>query len=408
ASPMALSDARDLGQLATREKPASGATLERTAAMLSTLHAASASTAALAGAFAAAGIDVHVIWQSLFSQPIGHLSAQSAGFSPLADRVLGIFRDTLAAPSCGADACEAWTARGRVVVRFASEGGRWIVRSVFEDAPRPRSSAGTWPPRVVEANSIGAEVRPVLLARARNVMQVIGEAPLSSTGGSIGIGLTDLAPDVPVVVLREGLAVRIFGIDTGAVRAEAGNAQWEGSFADVDGDGRTDVIVRMRAKRADGASLSWTQAFVAPPPSVQAPSIEADLASALAVLDAPTVASAAVVAAAVGNHGVSRDEACRLLATAGTPTGFRRAAAPDARVLHFSEPGMPTWRPKLVPLADVAAEDVRGIGEHCAELECAAARPYCVWNGGADSQHFWFEWRGGKLVMTGAADYDGE
>ncbi|MDP9033806.1 MAG: hypothetical protein M3O50_03295 [Myxococcota bacterium] len=407
ASPMALSNAHDLTQLATREKPPSGAAPDRTAALISTLQAASASIAAMAGSFAAAGVDVHVIWQSLFSQPIGHLSAENAGFSPLGDRVLGIVRDTLAAPSCGVDACESWTARGRVVVRFASEGGRWMVRSVFEDAAAPRGSAGTWPPRVVEANSVGGDVKPVLLARARNVMQVLGEAPLSSTGGSIGIALTDLSPEVPVIVLREGLAVRVFGIDTGAVRAE-GNAQWEGSFADLDGDGRTDVIVRMTGKRADGDFLSWTQAFVAPAPSVQVVTIEADLASALAVLDATTVTSAATMATAVGSHGVSRDEACRLLATARTPAGFRRAATPNARIMHFSEPGMPTWRPKLVAFADVAAQDVRGIDGHCAELECSPARPYCAWNGGTDSQHFWFEWRGGKLMMTGTADYDGE
>jgi hypothetical protein len=77
-------------------------------------------------------------------------------------------------------------------------------------------------------------------------------------------------------------------------------------------------------------------------------------------------------------------------------------------VLLFDEPAMPTWQPKVVPLAKLAPDDVRGMGVHCAELACSPARPYCGWSGGADSTHVWFGWRDGKLEIVGAADYQGE
>jgi hypothetical protein len=222
------------------------------------------------------------------------------------------------------------------------------------------------------------------------------------------VGLTDLAPDAPVVVVREGNAARLFGVDTGAARAEMGDARWDAAFADVDGDGRTDVVIRMSGTGASGLPIAWTEAFIAPAPSVQASSLDADLASALALMDTPDVSSAARAAASIPLRGVPHDEACRLLSAASTPAGFRRQAAPDARLLHFDEPGMPTWRPKVVRLGKLAVDDVRGLGTHCAELSCSVARPYCAWLGGADSEHFWFGWRDGRLEITGAADYDGE
>jgi hypothetical protein len=125
-------------------------------------------------------------------------------------------------------------------------------------------------------------------------------------------------------------------------------------------------------------------------------------------MDAPDVQAAARAAAALPARGVTRDEACRLISAATTPSGFRRVAAPDARLLLFDEPGMPTWRPKVVPLDKIAPDDVRGLSVHCAELTCDRTRPYCAWSGGADSTHVWFGWRDGRVEIAGAADYQGE
>ena len=130
--------------------------------------------------------------------------------------------------------------------------------------------------------------------------------------------------------------------------------------------------------------------------------------SALATMDAPDAASAARAAASLPARGVGRDDACRVLASASSPAGFRKVATPEARVMRFDEPGLPTWLPKIVPAAKVVADDVRGLGAHCAELSCRGNRPYCEWLGGTDSQHFWFGWRDGNLAIVGTADYDGE
>lgn len=409
SAPMALADVHDVAELATRAAhPPPVGSSERTAvALLASLRAASGSTALLARTLAAEGADVGIAWQATFVQHVGRLDGEGAAPNPLADRVLSIVRAAVTTQACGADSCEAWTDTGHAIIRFVVEGGRWVVRSVIEDAPLPRSSPGA-PPHEVPASPDATATQALLMARARQVTRVLGEAPLTAAGGTIGLGTTDLSPDVPVVAVSEGLAARVFPIDAGTVRAEASEAQWDAAFGDVDGDGRTDVVVRMSGKRADGSPVAWAQAFLAPAASVQATSLEADLASSLAAMDAPDARAAAHAATSLPSGGVSREDACRVLALASTATGFRKVAAPDARVLLFDEPGMPTWRPKVVPAAKIATDQVRGLGAHCAELTCNATRPYCSYVSGADSLHAWFGWNGGQLALLGAADYQGE
>jgi hypothetical protein len=410
ASPLALADVHDVGELAARvaHPPAAGAAERNAVTLLATLRAASGSTALLARTLAAEGADVGVVWQSTFVQKIGRLDGEGAAPSPLADRVLAIVKDAVTTHACGADSCEAWTDAGHAVVRFVVQGGRWVVRAVYEDA-RPAVPAGSPAhPREVPASADASATESTLRAHARTVDRVLGEAPLAASGGTIGVGLTDLDPDVPVVAVGEGGTARVLRVEAGTVRAEASEAKWEAAFADVDGDGRTDVVVRMSGTRTGGSPVAWAEAFLAPPPSVQAVALEPDLASALATMDAPDATAAARAAAALPTRGVPHEEACRILASASTVAGFRRVASPDARVLLFAEPGMPTWRPKVVPASRVVADDVRGLGAHCAELVCSSTRMYCSWAAGADSLHAWFVSQGGQLALAGAADYQGE
>jgi hypothetical protein len=407
ASPMALVDVRTVAELASRVSHPPR--VEHDAgALLTALRAASASTTTLASALAREGADVRVAWQSLFAQRIGHLDAETAASSLLAGSVLAVMREALATQACGLDACEAWTDGVRAVVRFVWQDGRWAVSGVIEDAPAVRSLMGTSPPREVPPATDATDTESLVRARARQVLRVLGQAPLMSDGGTIGVALTDLAPDTPVVAVREGDAARVFVIDASAVRAEGNDVRWDAAFADVDGDGRTDVVLRWSGTGPGGVALSWTQVFVAPPPSVQAPSMAPDLPTALALMDARDVGEAAHLAVSTAARGMSREDACRLLTDAATPAGFRKQAAPDARLLQFDEPGMPTWRPKVIPVAKLTLDDLRGLGEHCAELACSATRPYCAWTGGADSEHLWFDWRGGRPEIVGVASYEGE
>ncbi|MGH7295050.1 MAG: hypothetical protein ACRELB_08955, partial [Polyangiaceae bacterium] len=380
--------------------------------LLATLRAASASTATLTRTLAAEGADVGVVWQSTFEQHVARLDGEGSAPSPLADRALAIVRAAVTTQACGSDACEAWTTAdarttGHAVVRFVVEGGRWVLRAIVEDAPLPRAPA-TVAPREVDASASVAATEEALRTRARDVVQVLGEAPLAANGGTIGVGLTELSHDVPVVAVREGDARRIFPVDAGTVQAAAKGGRWEAGFADVDGDGRTDVLLRMTGKRADGAALLWTQVFLAPAPSVQALTLEPDLATSLAVMDAPDVRAAVHAATSLTRGALAHDDACRVLSAASSPAGFRRVATADARVLLFDEPGMPTWRAKVIPLTRIGADDVRGLGSHCAELTCSLTRPYCAYTSGADSLHAWFVVHDGQVALAGAADYQGE
>jgi hypothetical protein len=408
-SPLALAGSRDIDDLEARVKqPSMLGSAERNAvSLVATLRAASASAGTLAKALATDGVDVSDVWQSMFVHPVGHLDGQGAAPSALTDRVLAVVRGALETQACGVDACEAWTDAGHAVVRFVVQGGRWVIRWILEDASVARASAAPGPRHTVEPSGDAEATTALLHARAREIVRVVGEAPLASSGGSIGVGLTDLAPDAPVIAVREGAASRTFVVDAIAARKPWTDEKWDAAFADVDGDGRTDVVLRLEGTRG-GTPASWTQVFLAPPPSIQGKTLAPDLASSFAVMDAPDVRTAATLAAGLPARPVTRDEACRLIAAASTPAGFRRVASGDARVLRFDQPGLPTWLPKIVPSAKVGADDVRGLGAHCAEMTCSPTRPYCAWSGGTDSQHVWFGVRDGDLAITGAADYEGE
>jgi hypothetical protein len=408
-SPLALAGTRDVDELAARVKqPAILGSAERNAiSLVATLRAAAASPGALARTLATEGADVGNVWQSIFVQPVGHLDGQGSAPSALTDRVLAVVRSALETQACGVDACEAWTDTGHAVVRFVVQGGRWVIRWVLEDAPLPATAATGAPRRALDPAVDPQATAALLRARAGQVVRVVGEAPLTSSGGSIGVGLTDLAPDAPVIAVREGAASRTFVIDQVAARKPWGDERWDAAFADVDGDGRTDVVLRMEGTRG-GTVAAWTQVFLAPAASVQSRSLSSDLASSYAIMEAQDAHAAAQLATALPARGVSRDEACRLITAATTPAGFRKAARADARVLRFDQPGLPTWLPKIVPSAKVTADDVRGLGAHCADMTCSSTRPYCSWSGGTDSQHFWFSLHDSDLAIAGAADYDGE
>jgi hypothetical protein len=412
ASPLALADIHDLADLQQRLKaPPHRASEQEAATVAAALHAASASGPALLRAASSAGIDVGVVWQSLFAQVTGHLDAHSPLDSAVLERALSIVRSALSTRACGVDACEAWTDRGRAVLRFALEDGKCVLRSILEDAQAGQPAHPTTDQQarhLVESSPDTSATASVLASHMRGATRVIGEAALAGSGGTIGVGLGDSAPGLPVVVVSEAGTSRFFPLPIGALRASTTRSEWGAAFADVDGDGRTDVVLRMSAVRGDGSGVTWAQAFLAPPPSVQASILSPDLVSALALMDASDATAAARAAISIPALAVTHEEACRILASASTPAGFRRTASAAARLLLFQEPGLPTWRPKVVPASQVAADQTSSLGAHCAELACDATRPYCVWSGGTDSLHVWFGRRDDRLELVGAADYDGE
>jgi len=136
----------------------------------------------------------------------------------------------------------------------------------------------------------------------------------------------------------------------------------------VDGDGRTDVVLRMTGKRPDGSPVAWTQAFLAPPRPCRRRPSRPTWATSLATMDAADARSAAQAATSVPAGGVAHDDACRLLSAASTPTGFRRVASSDARVLLFDEPGMPRGGRGRLRGGRSARTTCADWAAHCAEL----------------------------------------
>ena len=191
------------------------------------------------------------------------------------------------------------------------------------------------------------------------------------------------------------------------VGASAADLRFEARFADVDGDGRTDVVLRATGTSTDGTPLALAQTFLAPPPSVQVTDALVDHGSELAMAGATSVDAAVRAALSVATRGVTVSDACKLLASANTLVGFRRVATADVRVLTFEEPTMPTYRARVVAESRLRPEDVRDVGKHCKELECAPSRPYCVYVDGPYSEYYWFAWDTNAMRLAGVALYGG-
>jgi hypothetical protein len=193
----------------------------------------------------------------------------------------------------------------------------------------------------------------------------------------------------------------------GFVDANATETRFEARFADVDGDGRTDAIVRGAGRSLDGTPLVFTQAFLAPPPSVNAPDMLGDHGSELALMNAPSIDAAVAAALAVPARGVAVADACKLLGGADKLAAFRKIATADVRVLTFEEPMLPTYRQRVVTESKLRQDDVKDAGKRCKELECSGARPFCTYTDGPYSEVYWFTWDKSALRLAGAAFYTG-
>jgi hypothetical protein len=195
------------------------------------------------------------------------------------------------------------------------------------------------------------------------------------------------------------------------VAANADHVRFESRFGDVDGDGRTDVVVRAPGRASDSSPLVFTQAYLAPPPTVQADEMIADHASDLVVMDAPTLDDAVAAAMRVTRRGVDAEEACKLLDGVRWSTAlddFHARSIPEARVIAFDEPSMPTYRARVIPANKLDDADVREAGKRCKDIECSKASPFCAYTDGAYSDYYWFTWvesDGGEALKLVAAGF---
>lgn len=379
-------------------------------ALMTVLKAASKSEAALAATLAPRGADVTDVWQDLFAQKVDAVDAQKLSSSPRAQELLDAVKDAVTNDHCIGDECEAVTAKGHVRIAFVEDAGKWVIREFSREVAPPASTPSTTP-KAVAPSATTTSTEDALRERVRTVGQVLGEAPAlaGSSGATIGVAITDFEAHGPAVVLHDGDYARVFPLASMSFAdANLVEPKFEARFADLDGDGRTDVIVRVAGRASDGTPVVLAQGFLAPPPSVNAAQdLIGDHGSDLALVNAPSIDAALAAALAVPPRGVAVADACKLLAGADKLPTFRKIATADVRVVTFDEPSLPAWRPRVVSESKLKPEDVKQTGKSCKELECSATRPFCVYTDGPYSELYWFVWDKSTMRLAGAAFYTG-
>ncbi|MEI7893835.1 MAG: hypothetical protein WCI05_12140 [Myxococcales bacterium] len=401
-----LAGVRDLADLEQRlALPVPPPPTQADDALEEALQAVASSEAGLAQGLAEAGAEFFDVYQSLFYRRIEHLDATTIPSSPQKQPVFELLREAVSADQCVLDVCELMGSHGHAFVRFVDEKDRWVLRAIERDAMTPARNGGA-PKRVPRSDST-TSTEAVLREQVLTVREVLGQAPLvtlatQGTPATIGVARTDLQYEGPAVVVQEGAYQRVFPLSSMSMVAQTvPDPRFEARFADIDGDGRTDVVLRVLG------ATSFTQVLLAPPATVQARELRSDGPTALAVFGASGVDAAVEAALAIPTRGVSQADACKLLSGAHTLAGFRRVSLPDARVLLFAEPRLPTFRPKVLEASALRAGDVTDVGKRCKELHCSDNRPYCRLDDGAYSEHYWFAWQDGRLRLAGAAFYRG-
>jgi hypothetical protein len=377
-------------------------------ALVATLRAASKSEAGLASALASSGADVVDVWQEAFRQTVETLDPTKVSASPRASKLVDFMRQAIKDDDCDGVVCETTTANGHATIQFVEEGARWKIREIAIDVvPPPPTLAGA--PHAVDPSTATDATDHALREHVSTVKTILGEAPLGASG-TIGVALTDYEAKGPAIVIADGDYSRVFPLGSmDLVASAAPDASFEVRFADLDADGRTDVVIRGSGATADGTSVELSEAFLAPVASVEIDEdgLAADHGSELALLGAMTVDSALQAALGVAPRGVARDDACKLMAGASQLAAFRKITTADVRILGFEEPLTPTYRPHVVAASHIGPNDVRDVARRCAALDCSATRPFCSYSDGPYSEFYWFTWEQNAMRLAGVAFYKG-
>jgi hypothetical protein len=405
----AFDGVRDLDEL-TRRLAAGppGSKRAPDGALVATLRTASKSEAGLASVLAPDGADVIDVWQETFRQTVEQLDPQRVSASPRAAKLVDFMREAIKDDDCDSVVCETTTSNGHATISFVEDGARWKIREIAIDVAAPPPPPATAPHVVDPSTTTDASAR-ALREHVSNVKTILGEAPLGTTG-TIGVALTDYEAKGPAIVLADGDYSRVFPLGSmGLIASAAPDASFEVRFADLDGDGRTDVVIRGSGTTSDGSSVDLSEAFLAPVASVEIDEdgLSADHGSELALLGSVTVDSALQAALAVAPRGVSHDEACKLMVGATQLVAFRKITTADVRILGFEEPLTPTYRPHVVAESKIGPNDVRDVGRRCKDLDCSPTRPFCSYSDGPYSEFYWFTWDKNAMRLAGVAFYKG-
>jgi hypothetical protein len=158
-------------------------------------------------------------------------------------------------------------------------------------------------------------------------------------------------------------------------------------FADLDGDGRTDVAI-------SPAELSLSTGAI-------------DQVGELAALDAKDVDDAVARVLALPSDTVSPADACALLGSIKSAAALKAASAPGAEIVSFEQPDRPSWH--ATPIAKDAWKELQtDLADGC-EMECDATRPGCAmsWAPPGIDYFLFTRSKAGKLLLWRGALYRG-
>lgn len=365
------------------------------------LTTAARSPDALARVISPSGMFAARQHQRALHGPLTELRRETFASSVMMPTVMSAVRQAARA-SCSFPRCEF---RNGVMSFERGPRGQVYLRALAlrADTPVELPHAPTQRHEIAARIDHAESARVLREVRGDDHLRVLAEAPLTEHGGSIALGLAQ-TPDGSTDVLAissEASAMRVVSLPV-----PGGERGHQVRFADLDGDGRTDMLLRTEGT-GEGPSY-----FVipAPPPSMEPPPASLDNAYAIATLGAPDLDAALRSALAMPSWSVTPRAACALLRGSNTLSRWRRIAARDARVIEFTEPSLPTLHPEVIESSALRQEHVSGVGATCPSLVCAPDRPYCrgVWEeAGPGSQHYYFTRERGALRLLGFAEYTG-
>lgn len=303
--------------------------------------------------------------------------------------------------------------RGAIVVDGPISALR--IAGVFDLDARPKLAATGEPALVASNKDTSATARAVEAAGFKKVT-VLGEAALDARGGTHGIARVDqengTTETFEVVIdgpLTSLLPLVFFDIsDDESSKPPVLDLR----FLDVDGDGRSEVILRKTSNPYPQQGKATMLALLRAPTSLRGTEpLEATFDPTYDpwIVRSATADAAASAVLAAQPITVSASDACAVLQQIGTPTGVGRYASPDAIYLSFQEPSIPSFAvaERIQPLSKVPSAERIAYFTPCDSLRCVGN--FCTLRlEPPGSGHAWFDRdASGRPRVTAIAAYGG-
>jgi hypothetical protein len=344
----------------------------------------------------AGGVDELETYQGRFSRVAQHLSAEAA-VKVLRPRAFACGD----AACCDETACTFFDDDGAVAFLLSRVGDELRATRIASVDRRVRPVSGALEPRRVDPFS-ATERRPDVLVRAGVVGELVAQAP-TGRGGSIGVVRTRGENAVLMLIEEEGPLLRALPLLSVGLVPE----RLEVAFADLDADGRTDVVLGSPVgppfdERQRGVK-AWVP-FLVPRTVDEEVMLFPDVATAPLMFRAASLDAAVSAALRLPPRPVTLREVCPMIQANGRK--YRRGGAGAVPIIGYTEPGSFAVSAHVIERADLSDRGTTAVP--CSELTCDRERPVCVWRSPPAVDWYTFGRDAkGKPVLIAAVGYTG-